>query len=333
MNAGSYDRLWNIRGVGPKRFASITQTLKDTGQAVDDLVQMSADAIKAQFGLPIHVAKAIAAVGRETTLRENNAKNKNTEDGVLSEKGIRVLKKEDKDYPERLKNVLGDHAPSVLYVWGNLDLLNKPVVGFCGSRYATDKGLEITADAAEQIAASGWVVVSGHAKGVDSTAHRVALENGAGTIIVAPQGILDFKLRQELKRIAKPEQLLIVSEFPPKAGWNVGYAMQRNQTILGLSDAMILVEARSSGGTFEAGKQALRLTIPLYVAQYESPGDSAAGNTYFIRQGAKPIFKARETGRARLDALKEDIKRMQHGSSVEVVPDQEQPKQLMLSME
>jgi predicted Rossmann fold nucleotide-binding protein DprA/Smf involved in DNA uptake len=160
---------------------------------------------------------------------------------------------------------------------------------------------------AAQAVAEGWVVVSGHAAGVDATAHRVALENGGSTIIVAPQGILDFKLRRELKQIAKPEQLLIISEFPPKARWNVGYAMQRNRTILALSNAMVLVEARTEGRTFEAGKQALQLKVPLFVIGFENPAQSASGNSYFLEQGAIPLLKNKHTGKANLDALKQEV--------------------------
>lgn len=216
---------------------------------------------------------------------------------------LSVIQTMDFSYPAKLKSVLVQSVPQTLHFWGNLNLFTKPSVGIAGSRNVTPKGLQVTTDIAQQVSTLGWVVVSGHARGVDVTAHRVALECGAGTIIVLAEGLQDFRLRQELKKIAKPEQLLIISEFRPKAGWHVGNAMTRNKTIVGLSDAMVLIESRMEGGTFEAGKTALKYHVPLFVAKYELPGESAAGNEYFLQRGALPILKSSHTNRAGIGEL------------------------------
>lgn len=217
------------------------------------------------------------------------------------------LKLSDDTYPKYLKSLPGKNAPLPLFVWGNLDLLKKPAVAFAGSRNVTDKGLAVTADVTKQIAELGWVAVSGHARGVDSTSHRVALENNAGTILVLPQGFNDFKMRGELKRVAKKENLLIISEFPMDAVWAVGRAMQRNRTIIGLSNAMVLVESREKGGTFDAGKKALKYKHPLFVVDFQETGISNAGNQYFIEHGATGLLKSRETGRANITYLREKV--------------------------
>ncbi len=250
MSNSNEVRLREVHGVGAKRFSDIMNVLTETNESLDTLVNMPAQKIKERFKLPRNIAEAIELAFKVTP--------EAFEAELLASKGISVFHRGMEGYPERLERTLGEESPTTLYVWGNLELLKKPSVGFCGSRSASDKGIAITEDTARQIAELGWVVVSGHARGVDAKAHQTALENGSSTIIVAAEGILDFKLRKELKRIAKPEQILVISEFPPKARWNVGYAMMRNKTIIGLSNAMILVEARNEGGTFEAGKEALR---------------------------------------------------------------------------
>jgi DNA processing protein len=234
-----------------------------------------------------------------------------------------------KIYTSKLENELGSAAPKTIYTWGNFDLLNKPAVAIIGSRDVTEKGLEVTADVAAQIAELGWVVVSGHARGVDATAHRVALENNAGTIIVLPQGMNDFKLRSELRQYAKRDNLLVISEFPMNATWNVGYAMQRNRTIIGLSDAMVLVESRTEGGTFNAGKTALQYHQPLFVVTFEDTSKSNAGNEYFIKNGAVRLLKNKTTGRANITALKQVVESKQLSTS----PINEKPKQLTLQFE
>lgn len=291
-------QLKQIKGIGPKRFEQITAKLKEINKTPGDLFKMAEGDIVAQFHLPKKVAAAIVAFQSAQPSSEIVLEDK------LASKGIRLISLSDDLYPIRVKEILGKNAPKVLYMWGNLDLLNRPAVGFCGSRNVSEKGIEITADTAQQITKEGWVVISGHARGVDTTAHRTAIENGGSTIIVIPEGIQNFKLRSELKKRAKPEQILIISEFKPTAHWNVGYAMQRNNTIVALSDAMILVEARETGGTFAAGETALRLKVPLFVIEYQIPGAGAAGNVHFLKKGASAILKNRETGRANIETLK-----------------------------
>lgn len=324
MDANEVARLQKIKGIGPKRSEAILLKLGEMGKSLDDLFTLSSSEINQQFKLPINVAEAIVEAKPIEKTEPVTSQN-----DPLSVKGIRILKRGTSDYPQRLSELLGDKAPEVLYVWGNTALFDKPAVGFCGSREASEKNIEVAAKTAEEVAHQDWVVVSGHARGVDTAAHRAALEHGSGTIIVAAEGLLSFKLRQELKRIAKPEQILIVSQFPPDAKWTVGRAMARNSIIIGLSDAMVLVAARTEGGTFEAGKAALRLKIPLYVARYSSPGDSAAGNTYFLDRGAIPLNGKQETGRPNVDNLIQTVntKRQPKPESSSTPP---QPEQMAL---
>ncbi len=83
--------------------------------------------------------------------------------------------------------------------------------------------------------------------------------------------------------------------------------MQRNWTIWGLSGALVVIEARKSGGTFEAGKLALRLKLPLFVVEYAEPEASATGNLYFLKHGAHALRRNIETGRADLRALRQTV--------------------------
>lgn len=308
--------LKEVHGVGKKRLDGIITNLESNNQTINDLFQMTAPEIKAKFKLPINVAEAIVQAGIQANVVKDDA--------ILAltprlTKTVTCLTNTDTNYPSKLAKALGSKSPNVLYMWGNLSLLDLPSVGFCGSRNVSEKGLQVTADAVEQIVQLGWVVVSGHAKGVDTTAHRTALENDGCTIIVAAEGIEVFKLRQELKKIAKPEQILIVSEFEPKARWVVGRAMQRNTTIIGLSNAMVLIESRLEGGTYEAGKTALRLKMPLFVAQYEMEAETNAGNAYFLQHGAIPFMKNKVTGRANIDVLREVVMKMPPSETLELM--------------
>ena len=85
------------------------------------------------------------------------------------------------------------------------------------------------------------------------------------------------------------ENHVFISQFMPESTWNVGNAMKRNSVIIGLSNAMILIESGNSGGTFAAGKEALSLEHPLFVIDFAQPEVSAEANPYFISQGGIPI--------------------------------------------
>jgi DNA protecting protein DprA len=307
MNAFDITRLQKVRGIGPKRYQSILTKLDEIEKDIDDLFKMPAADVKAVFGLPRNVAEAIANASEQPQAKVETVKNEENTVDQLAAKGIKTLVRGASDYPKHLQSVLEDKAPSIYYVWGNLDLLQKPAVGFCGSRDASKESIAATADMAKQIANLGWVVVSGHARGVDTAAHLAALENGGSTIVVAPEGLLNFRLRKELKKIAKPEQLLIISEFAPHSRWSVVNAMTRNRTIIGLSDAMILVEARMEGGTFQAGETTLYLKKPLFVALYQKLGPNADGNKYFVQKGATALAKNPTTGEADIERLKATV--------------------------
>jgi DNA processing protein len=209
-------------------------------------------------------------------------------------------------YPKKLVDVLGAKAPKVLYYHGNLSLLNEKAVGFCGSRRASEKGLETAQDCAEQIAKQQIVVVSGNAAGVDVQAHRAALEVGGGTIFVLPEGIEHFRIKRELKNVWDVSRVLVLSHYEPNARWQAFRAMERNTIIVGLSDAMIVIEAGEKGGTIEAGRSTLRLKRPLFVAEYENM-EMASGNVELLKKGAMHLKKKRETHKASLTSLFEYV--------------------------
>lgn len=312
--------LQDIKGIGTKRHEKIVAYMQEKKLSLADIYAMPVAELRDKLALPLAVATAIVDAAKD-----NPDEKKNILENNSSTKEILLLSKEDERYPQRLVKLLGTKAPAMLSVWGNLDLFNKVAVGFCGSRNVTEKGLEVTADVSEQIAKLGWVIVSGHARGVDMTAHRVALENNAGTIIVLPQGFKGFKLNPELKKLAKKEQLLIISEFPEDAGWQVWRAMQRNSTIIALSSAMVLVESRTEGGTYNAGKTALHYKQPLFVVEFQEKGNSNEGNEYFLKHGAIRLAKSRETGRANINQLREKVE-----SNLQSAEALEKPKQMQL---
>lgn len=209
-------------------------------------------------------------------------------------------------YPAHLSRTLGKNAPELLYCIGNPALLTFPAVGFCGSRKASEKGLQTADDCASQAAENHVVVVSGNAAGVDFHAHYNALAKGGSTILVLPEGISHFRVKRDFVGVWDWERVLVISQFEPTTPWRTYNAMARNKVILGLCNAMVVIEAGITGGTLDAGKSTLNANLPLFVAQYEDSG-AAAGNRVLIEMGGVPLNRLRSTNRANMNKVWESF--------------------------
>lgn len=227
----------------------------------------------------------------------------------LAAQGVKVLVQGWDGYPQRLTAMLGDTAPPVLYVRGATELLTAPGVGFCGSRKASDKGLGVAGECARLLSADHINIVSGYAHGVDLAAHCAALEAGGTTTVVLAEGILHFRVKEQVRQWISGEDfsnLVVVSEFPPNLPWKAHNAMIRNRTICGLSNALVVIESGMEGGTFEAAKTALALNEPLFCVEYADPAESAAGNSWLVEHGAISLRRSR-SGQPNLAGIVEAI--------------------------
>lgn len=225
----------------------------------------------------------------------------------IDKKPIRV-ELADAQYPERVKVIMGGKAPKHLDMVGNIDLLKMPGLGFCGSRKSSLKGLETAQDCADQAAHNNVSVISGNAAGVDFEAHFNCLKAGGKTILVLPEGLNHFRIKKALEPVWDWECVLVVSQFEPGEPWKAFRAMTRNQLIIALSRAMIVIEAGEKGGTLNAGKETLKSGLPLYVAQYQDMSVDARGNQILLDMGAQKLAKSRATNRANLEKVFESMK-------------------------
>lgn len=183
------------------------------------------------------------------------------------------------DYPDALHAMKA--APPILWHRGDAGLLGRRAVGLCGSRDASPQGLRVAAEFGRQAAEAGTVLVTGTARGVDREAMRATLDAGGAAIGVLAEGWEGWTARW-LEPAIGAGRLLVLSEFRPSARWRVGQAMQRNETIVLLSEAMSLIEAGERGGTLDAGRRALRCGRPLRVLE---TGTWTAGNDLLVREG------------------------------------------------
>jgi DNA processing protein len=207
---------------------------------------------------------------------------------TLTSSGIRALLCDDQRYPDRLRRFTG--APMALFYRGPIELLENSTVGVCGSRNATSIGLRAARACGEDAARLGITVVSGYAKGIDTESHLACLESGGSTIAVLAEGILNFRLRPAFREPPSSalDHLLVISQFPPSQRWTAGAAMTRNQVMIGLSQAVVVVEAGETGGTLRAGEVALQSGRRLLVMDFAER--TPQGNAKLIAAGARRII-------------------------------------------
>jgi DNA processing protein len=207
----------------------------------------------------------------------------------LQNEGFQIIPINSPDYPRVLKeNLKTKSSPPVLYIKGRKGLLQEDAVAIVGSRKAGDKALQFTEHMAKKSVKEFKVVVSGFAKGVDKQALDSTIEANGKSIIVLPQGILTFQ--SGFKKYYEPivnGDVLVLSTFFPKAGWEVGLAMARNIYIYGLAKEIIVSETENSGGTWEGALNGLKRERQIFVRQPEISEKNA--NNKLIELGAIPL--------------------------------------------
>lgn len=212
--------------------------------------------------------------------------------GVALEKwhsaGIWVITRSDKEYPKRLKALLGDAAPAVLFGVGNKRLLNVGGLSMAGSRNIDASDQEFTQCIAKQATMEGLNIVSGGARGVDETAMLAALEVDGTVIGILANDLLKAALSSKWRKHLKQNRLVLVSPYYPEASFNVGSAMGRNKYIYCLSDFALIVRSdEGKGGTWAGANENIKKKwTPLFVKE---PSD-ACGNLALRKIGAHPLY-------------------------------------------
>ena len=288
--------LLNVSGLGNVKVKKILELCHYKGVSVKNFIE---DIIRGDRKTHLLTPQQIDSLGdRNVRLEDQWA--------ILKEQSIEILTIDDMNYPNRMISALNNKAPVLIFAKGDIGLLTKPCLGFCGSRKASEKGLKTAWDCADQMARKGVNIISGYASGVDMTAHKAALEAGGATTLVLAEGILNFKIKRDIKDVFDESSVLILSEFLPGVPWSVRNAMQRNSTICSLSQVMILIEAEEKGGSISAGRTSLKMGRPLFAPVYEGMPPTASGNRILLSQGAYGLKKSVKTMRANLMPI-EDI--------------------------
>jgi DNA processing protein len=203
--------------------------------------------------------------------------------------GGELLTQDDPRFPARLRHI--SYAPPLLFLRGTLTPADDLAVAVVGTRGASYYGLKTCRRLAGALAARSVTVVSGLARGIDTAAHRGALENGGRTLAVLGCG-LDIVYPPENRELYQtiPEQGALLSEFPLGTPPEARNFPRRNRLISGLALGVVVVEAGDKSGTritvdcaLDQGREVFAVPGPI-----DSP--TSVGPHRLIQQGAKLVL-------------------------------------------
>jgi DNA processing protein len=207
-------------------------------------------------------------------------------------RGITIVPQDHESYPAPLRNAYD--PPLLLYVWGEIQARDRHAIGMVGSRRATPYGRQATQKFSSRLATAGFTILSGLARGIDTTAHEAALEAGGRTIAVLGSG---------LARLYPPENLslaeniaagkgAVVSEFPLETAPDKQTFPMRNRIVAAWAQAVLVVECPEWSGSLITANLASEYGKPVFAVPGPIDKVTSAGCNQLIRDGATLVMEA-----------------------------------------
>jgi DNA processing protein len=195
------------------------------------------------------------------------------------------------DYPNMLTQQSG--APLMLFINGDIDALHLPSIAIVGSRNPTRGGARNAVDFSRHLARSGYTIVSGLAQGIDSAAHRGALDVKKPTVAFLGHGIdrvypaQNYDLAHQIAECGA-----LVTEYPLGAPPDKRHFPERNRLISGLTLGTLVIEAARRSGSLITARLAAEQGREVFALPGSIHNPLARGCHQLIRQGAKLVETA-----------------------------------------
>lgn len=203
---------------------------------------------------------------------------------------IHVITPESEFYPRRLLTI--EDYPLVLYARGDISVLQSELsIAVIGSRTCSAYGEEVTEKIVRGLSQNKVTVISGGALGIDSVAHKAAIENGSKTVLVmgCGHGYGYLPENSELRK-AVANCGVLVTEYPPFYPVDHGSFPKRNRIISGMSDGVLVTEAAKNSGTFSTVNHAKRQGRTIFALPGDIISKKFDGSNQLIVEGAIPVF-------------------------------------------
>ena len=204
-----------------------------------------------------------------------------------------ILTLADEDYPQSLLQIAD--PPSLIYVRGRRDLLNRPGFAIVGSRQPTPQGIRNAEQFAAALAETGLVISSGLALGIDAAAHRGALSVGGPTIAFIGTGIdRIYPARNRDLAFEIAEKGTVVSEYPIGTPVMASNFPRRNRLISGIARGVLVVEASVDSGSLITSRLAAEQGREVFAIPGSIHSPVSRGCHQLIKQGAKLVETAQD---------------------------------------
>jgi DNA processing protein len=280
-----------VPGLGPKKAVPLVQAFRSPVEVFRAPAQ---DLMEA--GLSGSVAHTIASGCTFEDAAEQYR--------LMRENGAEMIPVLDPRYPSRLLEIYD--PPLLLFARGNADLLNRTGLGVVGTRRPTPYGVAAAERISGELAGAGMVIVSGMARGIDTAAHRAALEVKGATVAVFGSGV-DHIYPAENRKLS--EQIatrgLLISEFPMG---NPGHPQNfpvRNRIISGMSVGVMVVEGAQYSGSAITAQLAMEQNREVFAIPGNITSKMSWAPNLLIKQGAKLVQTAEDI----LSELSPDVRR------------------------
>jgi len=240
----------------------------------------------------------VDGVGEQTAgeiLRASRSDDYQKELDLAAEHGVRILCREDEEYPEPLRHI--PDAPICLYVKGKLQPADTVAVAIVGSRKCTHYGREQARRFGYALAERGVTVISGMARGIDGAAHWGAIEAKGRTIAVLGNGLANIypPEHKELADKIVAEHGALLSELPMQTSPDGDNFIPRNRIIAGLSLGVIGVEAAQRSGSLATARLACEYDREVFAIPGRIDSALSLGTNQLIRdQHAKLVLNAKD---------------------------------------
>lgn len=204
---------------------------------------------------------------------------------------IHIISKTDNNYPKNLLTI--ENPPDIFFAIGNLSLLNTFSLAIVGSRNYTLDAKTLTSNLVKDLVKHKVTIVSGMARGIDSIAHDVCIEEKGYTIAITSGGFFKLCHQKIFNQIIKNNGLIISEYFPDTPSYKSNFA-QRNRLISGISNGVIIPQAGLNSGTLITANYALKQKKLLFSFPWNIDNQNYFGNNLLLTQGAKCILSYKD---------------------------------------
>lgn len=275
--------IWlnNVPGIGARRFYKLIEYYETPEQlfyATDEDLQPAAKLLG---------YKAMATLQE---FRRDEALEKARK--IMEQLDLTILTLLSPDYPPLLKSIYD--PPPILYCKGKPLEYNRPAIAVVGSRLSSQYGRTTARKISCELARSGVIVVSGMARGIDTMAHKGALDVKGGYTIAVLGGGVDYIYPAENDALYRSilDQGTVISEYPPGAKPTPGNFPARNRIVSGLSAGTLVVEAGVKSGALITVDCALEQGRDVYALPGNIGSPYSQGTNKILKEGAKLVTSA-----------------------------------------